>query len=370
MKKLFLTGLLVVLTSVAFGQEPTNSSAKQAYTTLNTSLTKLQTLDPMSFAYGAELDKAKKKIDAIKQYEPNFDLTSKEKELQTYIDKKNAANSNAAEATVNQDEAINDANLIYKEMEALYKAPLERDFEDDVTKLAPDAQKRLDDYANSIQQFLDKGAAERVKKAKEIHRYRESKEILMEKSGFDVRLKGLLDATKNSTKPDHALISYYVIKKYEIYWNSLEIINPGDNVIATNAAMARKAASEVKAPEEIKKKVAENDQAYLATTKFPEAIRKDANLENVFKNVFNAQGWKESILKIHLVDSDWHIERNQYTGVILGRYQSAAIAVKTESGECTYYLFTIIQDYNGSSYQSTARRYSHSPYRLACENVN
>lgn len=106
----------------------------------------------------------------------------------------------------------------------------------------------------------------------------------------------------------------------------------------------------------------------VKTVKMPPALTTNAAMDKEFKKAFEGTGWGETILKVNLLDTDWHIERNELTGVILSRYQSAAIAAKQANGRCMLYTFTIKQEYNGSGYGSS-RRDSHNSNEIACENV-
>ncbi len=106
----------------------------------------------------------------------------------------------------------------------------------------------------------------------------------------------------------------------------------------------------------------------IKTVKMPPALTTNAAMDKEFRKAFDGTGWGETILKVNLLDTDWHIERNELTGVILSRYQSAAIAAKQKDGRCMLYTFSIKQEYNGSGYGSS-RRDSHNSNEIACENV-
>jgi hypothetical protein len=106
----------------------------------------------------------------------------------------------------------------------------------------------------------------------------------------------------------------------------------------------------------------------LKTVKMPAARTTNPAMEAEFRKAFEGTGWGENIMKINLLDTDWHIERNELTGVILSRYQTAAIAAKQKTGRCMLYTFSIKQEYNGSGYGSS-RRDSHGSNEISCENV-
>jgi hypothetical protein len=370
MKNVLFSTLFILLVSIIFGQEPSTSQGKQAYTTLNASLEKLKTLDPTAFSYQTEIDKATKKIQTIKQYEPNFDLSAKEQLLQTYIKAQQEGLAAKEAKRAAADDAASASGDLYTEMEDLFRGPSTADFQSGVdSKLAPNAEEILSDYKQKTDAFIATGAADRIQQAKDYNRYIEPKNISYERVGLEDVLKKMDGYVRSSVEADGALVNYYAIKKYEIYWNALEKAMPDDSEVRSNATLARKYAAGLPSVGEIKSAVEANNKASLASVKVPSAVRKDAGMETQFRNAFNAQGWNETIYKINLMDNDWHIERNSLTGVIIGRYQTAAITTKNANGDCILYTFSIMQEYNGSGYQSTARRYGHNASYMACENA-
>lgn len=93
----------------------------------------------------------------------------------------------------------------------------------------------------------------------------------------------------------------------------------------------------------------------------------NAEIEAKFKKSLVDMGWNEQVLRVVLTASDWSVDTE--LGRIVSRKFRGQIAVKQASGECQLYDWTIIEDYNGSSF-SGARRYSHNPGPIDCENVN
>lgn len=71
---------------------------------------------------------------------------------------------------------------------------------------------------------------------------------------------------------------------------------------------------------------------------------------------------------MNLLDTDWHIEKNKLTGAIICRYQSAAIKAKNKAGQCIAYQMSMKQDWDGSGYSATARRYGHNAQMMNCDN--
>jgi hypothetical protein len=75
-------------------------------------------------------------------------------------------------------------------------------------------------------------------------------------------------------------------------------------------------------------------------------------------------------IKIHIYDKDWYIRRHELTGAILHRYIRAAVAVKTKSGQCAYYIVTYQEDYIGGAFQPLKYDGATDKVILECGNLN
>lgn len=109
----------------------------------------------------------------------------------------------------------------------------------------------------------------------------------------------------------------------------------------------------------------------LRNTLMPAAIQLDPALDAEFKEAFMAEGWGETIVKIHLLSRDWSIVRNSLTGAIICRIQTAAIVAKKKDGSCILYDYTIRQAFTGSGYSGTSSRHAHGVLaaEFLCENA-
>ncbi|MCB9226177.1 MAG: hypothetical protein H6578_03245 [Chitinophagales bacterium] len=65
----------------------------------------------------------------------------------------------------------------------------------------------------------------------------------------------------------------------------------------------------------------------------------------------NLYGMNGDMKQLVFRNSDWVIEKNEYTGKILNRSIKAAIAVSSDEG-CKYVVFKFVQDYTGNGYSS------------------
>lgn len=65
-----------------------------------------------------------------------------------------------------------------------------------------------------------------------------------------------------------------------------------------------------------------------------------------------ANNWKERYYKAIINSYDWYIDRNQYTGIILGRSIDVTLLGKWPDGTCRYAEFSIYQQHDGVKYSS------------------
>ncbi len=108
----------------------------------------------------------------------------------------------------------------------------------------------------------------------------------------------------------------------------------------------------------------------------PKSGMTDKKLEAEMITVLkNSQTYKERIkgdvIRLVIIDPDWTIRRNDYTGIILHRYIRATAAVKNADGTCTVWqLITFQQDYISNKFQKTKFDGVGDPYKIPCENIN
>lgn len=107
--------------------------------------------------------------------------------------------------------------------------------------------------------------------------------------------------------------------------------------------------------------------AEFSSRKMPEPAMKNAKLEKEMLEAMSS--WTEKPLKAVIVDSDWSIHRNQYTGIIEYRSILAAIGMKKPDGNCRVFWLSFKQDYNGKSYGKTQHLGVGDSMDLPCENV-
>jgi hypothetical protein len=128
-----------------------------------------------------------------------------------------------------------------------------------------------------------------------------------------------------------------------------------------------------KLSEEYKKIFLEGD---MENAKMPPAKMTDKKLEKemielIQKSETFKTRIKSKIIKLNIIDSDWYIRRNDFTGAILHRYIRAAIAVKDSSGSCSVWsLVSFQQDYFSNKFQKTKFDGVGDNFKIKCENIS
>lgn len=169
---------------------------------------------------------------------------------------------------------------------------------------------------------------------------------------------------------------YEAVKKY---WEICAKFYPNEAKIQQSKEKIDALAAEYKATsKETYTKNANDEYAKkIANKTMPPAVKTDKNLEELFTTAFNNESKKfkedRTILKINITTQDWKTVRKEYTGVLLGREQYAAIVYKNNTtGECKMSkVYIIYQEYTGSGYSSTATGRSFTGIEsFPCENIN
>ncbi|MBK7668408.1 MAG: hypothetical protein IPJ32_14370 [Sphingobacteriaceae bacterium] len=353
----------------AGAQAPTNSAAKIYYKGVLKHFETIKNLKSQSNPkndgpqsttkqYLSEVDKAEEKIKLIKKSQPDYDISALTAELNEY-------KSIGSETKKSEENASIDAAKLRHEMDVIFKAPSLNDF----TGGQSSAESALKDYKTLCSNFLSNDGKLRVDNAKKIDRFSYSSSFSMEMNGFASTASILKTGYNKSDTENGAIGYYYLVSKYLVYWETAKSSVPDEKLFSDNYTLAANLLKEMGSVETAKNIAKNNAKARMAKVKIPVAARKDVATETLFKKAFEAEGWNETIMVVNLREHDWSIVKHENTGVILGRAQTAAIAAKNKNGDCLLYIFTIMQDYNGSGYQSNAYRRSHDVTFMLCENA-
>lgn len=358
MRKLF-TIILCIASLSNYAQEPTVPAAKTYYNGLIKLLDKIDKMDieEDEYKYNTAIEQVGQKLEMIMKIDESYDVSNLAGRINGIITKwENGSNESET--------SREDMFKLIEEMQTIFKAIRESYFYGDEL-----TEKGHKEYAALCADFLNKDAQSRIEKAKQLDDYRDCKGLTEERDEFDERAEDIKEEFDESISQEISLKKYYLAKRYLIYWETAMKCMPDESLYAKNYEIASSLVKEMGDVDDVKSKTEENLNTKLLSVEVPNAVRKDGAIENLFKQAFTETGWNESVLKINLQNNDWIIERNKVTGIIICRYQNAVIVAKNENGECILYNFSMQQSYDGSSYQSSARRRSHNAKRMACENV-
>jgi len=137
-------------------------------------------------------------------------------------------------------------------------------------------------------------------------------------------------------------------------------------------------AADFKVFDAIAKKLIEGaNRGAMKNAKMPEAKKSDKGLEKqMITALTNSNDWKtgfikgKSVVKLVIIDPDWMIRRNEFTGAILHRYIRAAAAVKDGEGKCrVYQLITFQEDYVGGKFKPLRYDGIGDNYEIECDKI-
>jgi hypothetical protein len=151
----------------------------------------------------------------------------------------------------------------------------------------------------------------------------------------------------------HSLGSFTLVqevKHKEAWFYAANKIYPNQPTIQKGLEWCQKAVAAIGSTNDVLASIKADAKAYLSKVKLPTAKVKDAALEAEFKKNFMAQGWGETVVKVNIQSTDWVIDRNSLTGIIVARSKQAYIASTKPDGTCWITEFWLGQDYNGSGY--------------------
>lgn len=163
--------------------------------------------------------------------------------------------------------------------------------------------------------------------------------------------------------------AYSELKGVEVYWNAARRVFTTLPEAVTVHQLALSALQRLGTEEQVKAKIAVNYNALVRRRVFPAAVQKNASLEQHFRNVFSAQIPGEQIVKVNIITPDWTTVRHSVTGILLARKQAAAIGVKTKQGICKFYIYQIKQDYIGNSFGSFVEYSRGDQGEIFCDNI-
>lgn len=131
---------------------------------------------------------------------------------------------------------------------------------------------------------------------------------------------------------------------------------------ATNAAGRKKLSAKMNAAKE----------TFLAKVKFPKSEKNDKALEKGVKDAIRAAKWKQKVLKVAILQSDWGTLNHETFGTVLQRMINVAVGVKMQDGSCMIFYPTVFQKHLGGgkfSKETTLGGNHNIEKPIACQNL-
>lgn len=112
----------------------------------------------------------------------------------------------------------------------------------------------------------------------------------------------------------------------------------------------------------------------LADVRMPKALKTDAALAGTMKKAFMAKYGNQDVTavkRVVIINTDWTVRRNEFTGIILSRFIDAAVAYDRVDGTCRYEEVRFSQDsQGGGKYGPIYWDGVGDNEEISCKNVN
>jgi hypothetical protein len=227
----------------------------------------------------------------------------------------------------------------------------------------------IEDYKKGMEALL---AMDKSNNSESLERYKKYLQHDYESTTAD--FAELERRCREQTKGEHAEVYYYELVYKQAYWDAAQKLYPGETAFAAACSLATKTIARLGSISDLHANASKNIVQKINDTRMPAAIVKDVALEKLFTEAFNKryrEEFKGTAIKAVILTPDWGIERNQLTGIIIGRVRRGAVAYKGNDGKC--YLcsqFSIYQDYVSGSFQGTRAVYVvYAGQEMLCANV-
>lgn len=337
---------------------------------------------------------AKSALEALKRREPNFDASKMEKAL---VDleakgKTKTTDSNATEAKEpsNTQPARGETKIgVVDTSSAKSKEKTRRDEGGAITK---------NDLARALESLFEHyfemaGSPTEAKLNARIESSRENVDQILafERSSIQRELDKALRAVQNemtfndrenaklvkavneAVEDDNAEANYARLLFRQAYWDNARRIFPDETDVKAAYDSVANAVRSLGTKEERAAKAGNKLAARIDAERMSKSTVRDAKIEQWFKDTFVAtmarEGNDVTFLKVIVIWPEFTIKRNQITGIITGRSRGADIAFRTKDGKCMHGVYSMNQDYNGSTYGVGQLRTDAVLYEIRCENV-
>lgn len=183
----------------------------------------------------------------------------------------------------------------------------------------------------------------------------------------------LVKAVNEAEEGDNAEANYAYLLFRQAYWDNARRIFPDERDVKAAYDSVANAVASLGTKEARAAKAGNKLAAKIDAERMSKSTVRDAKIEQWFKDTFVAtmarEGNDVTFLKVIVIWPEFTIKRNTITGIITGRSRGADIAFKTKDGKCMHGVYSMNQEYNGSTYGIGQLRTDAVLYEMRCENV-
>lgn len=307
--------------------------------------------------YYSNITSADANLRNIKMRDPTYDTKPLEAELDKY---KAEQQGNNSQRETTRDLAVNTIRFLsdlFESDQTSYSTNL------NLEQGIPAHQEKLQAFTDKVNQFLASNPDQAVIKSKE--------SIATQKANFVPEKVAEYEKSINENTSKSGLTTHRELVAMGVYWSAIVKIFPNLPAPATASQVVKAALGRLGSEAQMLAKFNKNEVEKMKNTKMPAAVTVNPALEADFKRAIAEMGWKESIVKINLLNRDWTTLYHSITGNIIARTQEAAVAAKLKDGNCILYSFTIVQEYTGAGKYGASKHYADSVLadKFLCENA-
>lgn len=189
---------------------------------------------------------------------------------------------------------------------------------------------------------------------------------------LSTRIPALRDQMVNGHDRRYTTGAYFEMLVLEKFWTANGTLFPSNATVKSAISKITALHREIGSMETVEANRKKNYATYLTTVTMEPAGGHDAAIESEMKRLFLNTGWtsNETVTKVNLRSDNYVIKRHEISGVITCRTRECQVVTKDSQGRCWVHRFGLIQDYNGSGYESPSALYNvDEKYEILCSNV-
>lgn len=307
--------------------------------------------------YYSNITSAETNLRNINMRDPNYDTKPLQAELDKYKAEQQGNNSQRETTRDIASNTIRFLSDLFESDQTSYATNL------DLEQGIPAHQEKLQAFTDKVNQFLASNPDQSIIKSKEA--------LATQKANYVAKTVAEYEKSINENTSKGGLTTHRELVGMDVYWSAIVKVFPNLPAPVTALQSVKAALGRLGSEAQMLAKFQKNETEKMKNTKMPVAAAVNPALEADFKKVIATMGWKESVVKINLLNQDWSTLYHSITGNIIARTQQAAVAAKKNDGNCILYTITIVQEYTGAGKYGASKHYSDGVLadKFLCENA-